>query len=117
MWAERKMKTDKQVKALQAQLEKFFKRHGLHDFAWHEGSELTKEQKARGGEKTYFRMGFDGDLYHVFWPLPDVGAEHLLHNRSLRKTFDGIVEKHGFWVEFEEYYRICFMEIEADEKK
>jgi len=110
------MKTEKEVKALQAQLEQFFKGYALNDFAWFEGSELTEDQKANGGEKTYFKMGFDGDLYHVFWPLPDVNAKLILHNRSLRKTFDGIVEKHGFWIEFEEYYRICFMSIEPQKK-
>jgi hypothetical protein len=102
-------KTDQQVAALKRDLEQFFAKHGLATFAWLEGSDVTEEQAARGGEKTYFRMGFDEDIYHVFWPLPDIEAKQIMRFRSLRRTFDDIVVKHGFWTEFEEYYRLCFM--------
>jgi hypothetical protein len=110
-----KSKTD--VAALKRDIETFFKRHGLATFAWQEGSDLTEEQIANGGEKTYFRMGFDEEIYHVFWPLPDIDAKQMMRYRSVRKTFDDIVAKHRFRTEFEEYYRLCFMSLEPSTVK
>ena len=102
-------KTDQQVAALEHDLERFFSKQGLATFAWLEGSEVTEEQAKKGGEKTYFMMGFDEEIYSMFWILPDIDPKQIMRYRSLRRTFDDIVAKHGFWTEFEEYYRICFM--------
>jgi hypothetical protein len=102
-------KSDQQVAALKRDLERFFAKQGLETFAWLEGSDVTEEQAAKGGERTYFRMGFDEEIYSMFWILPDIEARQIMRYRSLRHTFDGIVAKHGFWTEFEEYYRLCFM--------
>jgi hypothetical protein len=110
-------KTKEQIKALQSELEQLFERHRLTDFAWHEGRELTPEQIAKGGENTCFTMGFDGDVYYVFWPLPDIGEKHIRWNNARRKEFDRIVKRHGFWTEFDDYYRLCFMSLEASARK
>jgi hypothetical protein len=107
-------KTEEQVAALKHHIETFFARYGLTTFAWLEGEELTAEQVAQGGEKTYFKMGFDSEVYKMFWPLPDIEAKEIMRCRSLRRTFDSIVAKHGFWIEFEEYYRVCFMSLEPN---
>jgi hypothetical protein len=107
-------KTEEEVAALKRNIETFFARHGLTTFGWLEGEELTEAQSAQGGEKTYFKMGFDSEVYAMFWPLPDIDPKEIMRCRSLRLTFDGIVAKHGFWTEFEEYYRLCFMSIEPD---
>jgi hypothetical protein len=60
-------------------------------------------------------MGLDGELYRMFWPLPDIDPKDIMRSRSLRMTFDGIVKKCGFWTEFEEYYRVCFMALEKED--
>jgi hypothetical protein len=105
-------KTDHQVAALKHDLEQFFAKQRLTTFAWLEGRDVTEEQAAKGGERTYFMMGFDSEVYRMFWPNSDDEPKDVLRNRSLRRTFDDIVAKHGFWTEFEEYYRICFMSLE-----
>ena len=109
-------KSDEQVEALKRDIEALFARCGLGTFAWLEGSEVTPEQAAKGGEKTYFRMGFDSGVYRMFWPVSDGDAKEIVHSRSIRRTFDDIVAKHGFWTEFEEYYRLCFMSKEPARK-
>jgi hypothetical protein len=105
-------KSKAQVTALKRHIETFFEKQGLKTFAWQTGSNPTEEQLAKGGEKTYFKMGFDEEIYHMFWPLPDIEPKQIMRYRSLRRTFDDIVAMHGFWTEFEEYYRICFMSLE-----
>ena len=110
-------KTEQQVKALQRELEELFAKHNLTCFAWRDGKELTAEQIAQGGEKTYFTMGFDEGLYYVFWPLPDVGEKHIRWNNARRREFDRIVKRHGFWTEFDDYSRICFMSLETVPRK
>jgi hypothetical protein len=105
-------KTDVQVQALKDELQAWLAKHGFTAYAWHDGKDLTEEQVARGGEKTYFTMGFDEDLYYVFWPLPDVGEKHIRWSNARRREFDRIVAKHRFWTEFDDYTRICFMSVE-----
>jgi hypothetical protein len=99
-------KTDAEVAAPKNDLEALFAKDDLTYFGWHEGDELTEEQIAHGGEKTYFKMGSDEALYYVFWPHPDDGQEHIRWNNARRREFDRIVAKHRFWTEFEEYTRI-----------
>jgi len=105
-------KNDEQVAALKRHIETFFARHGLTTFAWLEGRDVTEEQAAQGGEKTYFMMGFDSEVYKMFWPLPDIEVKEIMRSRSLRKTFDDIVAKHGFWTEFDDITRVAFMSVE-----
>jgi hypothetical protein len=85
------MKTELQVKALQSELDRLFEKHQLTGFAWHDGEDVTEEQKAEGGEKTYFKMGFDGDLYYVFWPLPAPALLSPQNKRSARSGRDRVV--------------------------
>jgi hypothetical protein len=109
-------KTAEEIRALQTELELLLQKHGLITFRWPEGKELSAEQVSRGGENTCFTMGFDGDLYYVFWPLPDVGEKHIRWNNARRRGFDRIVKRQKFWTVFDDYCRICFMSLEPPPK-
>lgn len=100
--------SDQRVKALQVELQKWMETHDLtHDTQWWTADNFDGSKLAEFEEQPQLVLTFEGDLNNLFWCPRDDDWHH-----DRRNEFEKIVERHGYWYEFEDCVTMTFMPLE-----
>lgn len=101
--------SDPKVRAMQEEIQQWMEKHDLADDAdWHTGEEHYGDELLRHNEPPCLVLTYDGELYSVLYFLP---SDHPAYREYVkqREEFNEIVNRHGYWFDFEDNVTVVFM--------
>jgi hypothetical protein len=100
---------DPKVRAMQEELQQWMEKRDLADDAtWYTGEEHYGDELPKRDEPACLVLTYDGELYSVLYFRP---PDHPAYPEyvKLREEFDEIVNRHGYWFDFEDHVTVVFM--------
>jgi hypothetical protein len=102
-------RSSREVTAFKRAIQAWVEKHDLaEDTMWWSPEKFYGDKRHAFAEKVYLVLTFEGDLYYVLW-CQSFNDFSQAESEGLRREFDGICARHGFWFEFDDNVTASFM--------